>query len=169
MSVSHKTRRYALKSSEIKLILAKASEKLGSSITDFLDSKSNVEAIETSKGELLLVNRKPLLFKTGESVYPTLMFEQILSKLPKVVVDMGAIRHVCNGADVMAPGIVRYEGAFVKDALVLVVDLKHGKALALGEIQYDSESVKNVSKGVVVKNLHFVSDDLWSTLKTVGE
>ena len=45
---------------------------------------------------------------------------------------MGAIPYVCKGATVMAPGIVRVEGEFGKGDLVLIVDMKHGKALALG-------------------------------------
>jgi len=167
--VSRKGRRYSLKSSETKILLTKASEKLGSIIGDFIDSKANIEAIETDKREVLLVNRKPLLFREGEAVYPTLMFQELLSKLPKVVVDMGAIRHVCNGADIMAPGIVRFEGEFSKGSLILVVDVKHGKQLALGEAQYDAEAAKSIKKGVVVKNIHYVSDDIWNAIKTLGD
>jgi PUA domain protein len=161
-------RRYSLKSSETKILLAKASEKLGIGIGDFVDSKANVEAVEAGKAELLLVNKEPLLFRVGEEVYPTLVFHDILALLPKVVVDMGAVGHVCNGADIMAPGIVRFEGNFDKGSLVLVVDVKHSKQLALGEAQYDAESAKNIKKGVVVKNVHFVSDEVWNTMKTLG-
>jgi predicted ribosome-associated RNA-binding protein Tma20 len=50
----------------------------------------------------------------------------------------------------------------------LVVDVKHSKQLALGEAQYDAESAKNIKKGVVVKNVHFVSDEVWNTMKTLG-
>jgi PUA domain protein len=157
-----------LKSSETKALLLKASDKLGVNFADFIESKANVEAVETSKGEVLLVNRKPILFKVGEDVYPTLLFEEFLGKLPRVVVDMGAVRHVCNGADIMAPGIVRVEGELVKHGLVLVVDVQHGKKLALGEAQLDAESAKSVKKGVVVKNLHFVSDEMWNAIKELG-
>ncbi len=167
--MSHTAHRYSLKSGETKTLLTKASDKLGININGLIKSKVTVEAIKTDKGDVLLVNRKPLLFRIGEDVYPTLLFQEILSTLPRVVVDMGAIRHVCNGADVMAPGIVRYDGKFDKGNLVLVVDVKHGKQLALGEIQYDSETVKTVTKGVVVKTIHFVSDDIWNTIKTFSD
>jgi predicted RNA-binding protein (TIGR00451 family) len=69
----------------------------------------------------------------------------------------------------MAPGIVRYEGNFGKGDLVLAVDVKFRKSLALGEAQYDSETAKNIKQGVVVKNVHFVSDEIWNTMKTIGE
>jgi PUA domain protein len=82
---------------------------------------------------------------------------------------MGAIPYVCNGADVMAPGIVRFEGEFGKGDLVLVVDEKHGKPLALGEILYDSENAKSIKQGVVIRNIHFVSDKIWNFAKTLAE
>src|SRR4030042_2035432 len=166
--MSRKSRRYALKSSDTKTLLSKAAETLGINLSELIDSKATIEAIETGRGELLLVDKKPLLFRTGETVYPTLMFAEVVAKLPKVVVDMGAVRHVCNGAGIMAPGIVRYEGDFSKGGLVLVVDVKFGKPLALGEAQYDSEAAKNVKQGVVVKNVHFVSDEIWNAMKVLG-
>jgi PUA-domain protein len=167
--MSRKVRRYALKSSDTKALLSKAAEKLGINFGELIDSKATIEAVETGHGEVLLVDRKPLLFRTGETVYPTLLFEEKIAKLPRVVVDMGAVRHVCNGAGVMAPGIVRYEGEFKKGALVLVVDVKFGKPLALGEAQYDAEDAKSMKQGVVVKNIHFVSDEIWNAMKTFAD
>jgi PUA domain protein len=69
----------------------------------------------------------------------------------------------------MAPGIVRIEGEFSKGDIVIIVDEKHGKPLALGEILYDVENAKNVKQGVVVKNFHFVSDRIWNFAKTFVE
>ena len=161
-------RRYSLKSSETKTLLVKASETLGRGIENFVDPKACVEAFEAGKMIILLVNRRPLLFRVGEDIYPTLLFHEIFELLPKVVVDMGAVGHVCNGADVMAPGIVRFEGKFCADCLVLVVDVKYGKPLALGKVQYDSDSAKNVRAGVVVRNVHFVGDDVWNAMKTLN-
>jgi PUA domain protein len=82
---------------------------------------------------------------------------------------MGAIPYVCKGADVMAPGIVRIEGEFSKGDLVLVVDEKHGKSLALGESLRDSQSARNLKQGPVVKNEHYVSDKIWNFAKTLTE
>ena len=76
---------------------------------------------------------------------------------------------MCKGADVMAPGIVRVEGAFNKGDLVLVVDMKHGKALALGESLMDAEVARQIKKGPVIKTLHYVSDKIWDHTKTLTE
>jgi len=164
-----KHRRYSLKSKEAKILLNKASEKLKMNLGTVVGAKANVEAIEADRGEVLLINGKPLLFRIGEDVFPTLFFKEVSALLPTVVVDMGAVPYVCNGADVMAPGIVHIAGEFSKGAIVLVVDEKHGKPLALGEILYDAENAKNVKQGVVVKNVHWVSDKIWNFAKALAE
>jgi PUA-domain protein len=160
-----KYRRYSLKPKEAKLDLNRVSEKLKINLETVVGTKSNVEAAETDFGQILLINGKPLLFKVGDNVLPTLFFTDVLVLLPKVVVDMGAVPHVCNGADIMAPGIVRTEGEFRKGDLVVIVDEKHGKPLALGEVLFDSEDLSHIEKGSVVKNAHFVSDKYWNSAK----
>jgi len=167
--MTQKHRRYSLKTKESKQILNQASEKLKTNLEAIFDAKANLETVETDFGQLLLISGKPMLFKTGDRVLPTLLANEVLTQLPKVVVDMGAIPHVCNGADVMAPGIVRFEGAFGKGDLVLVVDVKHGKPLAIGEILFDAQSVKEVKKGAVVKNIHYVGDQVWNLAKTITD
>jgi PUA domain protein len=158
-----------LKSKEAKALLNKASEKLKIDLGTVVDTKANIEVVEADFGEVFLINGKPLLFRAGAEVFPTLFFKEISGRVPKVVVDMGAVPYVCNGADIMAPGIVRVEGEFSKGAIVLVVDEKHGKPLALGEILYDAAEAMNIKQGVVVKSVHYVSDKTWNFAKTLVE
>jgi PUA domain protein len=167
--MSQKRRRYSLKLKEGKLLLNKVSEKLKINMEPILGSKANVEIVEAGFGQIILVNGKPLFFKVNGNVLPTLFFREISVYAPKVVVDLGAVPYVCNGADVMAPGIVRFEGEFSKGDIVLVVDEKHGKPLALGEILYDATEARNVKQGIVVKNVHFVSDKIWNFAKVLAE
>ena len=162
-----KHRRYALKSKQAKLILHEVSERLKVNLDALFGSKANVEVVDADVGEIYLVNGNPLFFKAGERVLPTLLFQDFALHAPKIVVDMGAVPYVCNGADVMAPGIVRVEGEFGKGDLVLVVDEKHGKPLAVGESLHGSESVRNTKQGAVVKSVHFVSDKIWNFAKTL--
>src|SRR5664279_3951153 len=158
-------RRYPLKAKEAKQIVEEASKKLKLE----LDAKANVEVVESDVGEIYLIEGKPILFKAGDRILPTLLFTEFTAKAPKIVVDMGAIPYVCKGATVMAPGIVRIEGEFAVGDLVLVVDMKHGKALALGESLLDSETAKQTKKGPVAKTLHYVSDKIWNYIKTIAE
>jgi PUA-domain protein len=162
-------RRYPLKAKEAKQILEEASKKLGLDLDGLFGAKANVEVVESDVGEIYLIEGKPILYKTGDSVLPTLLFSEFTAKAPKIVVDMGAIPYVCKGATVMAPGIVRIEGEFGKGELVLVVDMKHGKALALGESLLDAETAKQTKKGPVVKTQHYVSDKVWDYIKTLSQ
>jgi len=165
--MSQRQRRYSLKSKDAKLILNEVSERLKVNVDALFGSKANVEVVEGNFGQLYLIGGNPLFFKVEERVLPTLLFQKFAARAPKVVVDMGAVPYVCKGADVMAPGIVRVEGEFDKGDLVLVVDEKHGKALALGESLYDSETARSTKQGAVVKNFHFVNDKIWNFAKTL--
>jgi len=158
-------RRYFLKDKETKALLTKITEKLKINTEQLFEDKTNFEIVEVDFGDVFLVNGKPLMFKTGQEVYPTLAFEKFLTMAPRVVVDMGAIPYVCKGANIMAPGIRRLEGEFGKGDIVLIVDEKHGKTLALGESLQSSEEAKNIKQGPIIKNLHFVSDKVWSYIK----
>lgn len=167
--MSDKYRRYSLKSKRAKALLSEISERLRWSMVALFDSKANVEVVEADFGQIYIVNGKPLFFAVGPQTLPTLLFQEFTEQAPKVVVDMGAVPYVCKGADVMAPGIVRVEGEFSKGDVVVVVDEKYGKALALGESLYDSETARNVRQGTVVKNFHFVSDRIWNLARALTE
>jgi PUA-domain protein len=163
-----KQRRYPLKAKEAKQIIEEASKKLRFDLNELFGAKANVEVVESDIGEIYLIEGKPILYKSEDMVLPTLLFSEFTVKAPKIVVDMGAIPYVCKGATVMAPGIVRIEGEFIKGDLVLVVDMKHGKALALGQSLLDSETAKQTKKGPVAKTLHYVSDKIWDYIKTIA-
>jgi PUA-domain protein len=98
--------------------------------------------------------------RKGDALYPHLGGTHV-DRLPRVIVDMGAIPYVCNGADVMAPGITDMD-AFMAGDIVVVRDITHGKALAIGRALKNSSDIEAVKKGKVVENLHYVGDSLWS-------
>jgi len=164
-----KFRRHFLKTKEAEALLNKASEKLKVDLMQIFKAKVNVELIQTEFAEIYLINGKPSLVKAEDNIFPTLVFNEFLASSPKVVVDMGAVPYVCNGANVMAPGIVRFEGEFRKGDYVIVVDEKHGKPIAVGEIIYDSDTARKVSEGVVTRNIHFVGDRIWNFLKKLAD
>ena len=163
------TKRHFLKEKDVEKLLEELSSRLPIEIRQLLGSKPRIEVAEAESAEIFILNGKPILARINRILFPTLLFEENLPLLPKIIVDMGAIPYICNGADVMAPGIVRVEGEFGKGDIVLVVDEKHGKPLALGESLGDAESVRNTRQGAVFKNVHFVSDKIWNFAKTLTE
>ncbi len=108
------------------------------------------------------------MFARSEGTFlPTLIPNGVFPLLPKIVVDMGAVPHICNGADLMAPGVVQIDGDFHTDDLLLIVDERHGKPLAIGAALLDSHVVRKLKHGKVVKNIHYVGDSLWKMLKKI--
>jgi len=160
-----KRRRHFLKEKESKRFLLEVSKTLGTDIEQLLGSKTRVEVNETETAEIFIFNGRPVLARSNGELFPTLSFEELFPIIPKIVVDMGAVPYVCKGADVMAPGVVAIKGEFKENDLLLVVDERHGKPLAVGAALFSSEAMKTVTNGKTVKNLHYVSDKLWSYLR----
>jgi len=164
-----KTRRCSIKLKDSKKLFLEISKRLNFNFEVLFSFKSKVEIVEISSVKLYIVEGKPLFFKISQLVMPTLLFDKFYSTLPRIVVDMGAVPFVCKGANIMVPGIVRVEAEFEKDKLVVIVDEKHGKALAIGESLYASNEIRNMKQGIVITNLHFVSDKIWTAAKALIE
>ena len=79
-----------------------------------------------------------------------------------VSIDEGAIRFICNGADVMGPGITGADLAIQAGDHVWVRDAKHLKPLAIGRALVDGPTLASKAPGKAVKNLHYVGDELWN-------
>ena len=99
---------------------------------------------------------------------PFLGDEKLLESFPETVVDSGAVRFLCNGADVMRPGITAFKGSFKKGDIVVVQEEKHHKYIAVGLALLDSTEASKVEKGAVVKSLHYVGDKVWEAHKQMG-
>ena len=162
-------KRHFLREKETEKILKELSQKLHIKNQQLLGSKPRIELAEAQSTEIFIVNGKPILARLEGTLYPTLTFEQIFHFLPKITVDMGAVPHLCNGADVMAPGLVRINGDFKENDVLLVVDEQHEKPLAIGVALYDSQHTRELKHGKVVRNVHYVGDRLWNLLKKMQQ
>lgn len=160
--------RHFLKTKESKDLLKEASERFKVDLEQIFKDKVSLEVIETESGGIYFAEEKPIFVRNRDIIHPTLSFKAFSDVAPRVVVDMGAVPYVCKGANIMAPGIRRYEGVFRKGDLVLITDEKHGKSIALGEIAYDLEEAKSIKQGIVVKNVHFVGDKVWNFIKELS-
>ena len=104
--------------------------------------------------------------RIGEIYLPFLSEIVLLEKFPKAVVDSGAIKYVCNGANIMRPGIKKFS-EFQKDDIICVVEEVHNKFLAIGKALVSSDEMSTITKGEVVKNLHYISDKYWESAKLI--
>jgi len=78
-----------------------------------------------------------------------------------VTVDMGAVRFIYNGADVMAPGIAEADPAIRAGDVVWVRDEKNRRPLAVGRAIMDGPTMAREKKGKAIETIHHVGDDLW--------
>jgi PUA-domain protein len=153
---------YALRNKEVKRLIKEFIKSY--KVTDLITlqkSKYRIDCIEIENKKVYTFNRVPLIIGINDELYPSLIFKEVLSFLPNVVVDIGAIAHVCNGADIMLPGIRKMNGEIKKGSLVLIRDEKYGKDLALGISLFSNEDLKNMKKGKVIENVHHVGDKIW--------
>ncbi len=106
---------------------------------------------------------------SNEEVVPFLKMDDYLGRISAIVIDQGAIRFICNGANVMRPGIVRWEGEFQAGDIIAVKEAGHNKLIAVGAALVPSQDLTAMSKGVAVKNLHYVGDPFWEAYKTIEQ
>jgi PUA-domain protein len=164
--MSEVSRRQFLREKEAVRLLDEFSRKLKIDVRDLVGvKKPSLESAEGPNLKVFYLEGKPLLASTKDGLIPTLLFEKALFVLPRITVNMGAVPYVCNGADVLAPGVVRIEGAFAVGDLALVVDERHSKPLAVVSALVDSQAASGLKRGKVAGNLHYVGDALWNMLK----
>ena len=113
----------------------------------------NLKVYFIDQNSQLIVGSGITILKIDDQYLPFLNQTQVLEKFPNVMVDMGAVKFMCNGANVMRPGIKKYT-KFSKDDVVCIVEESKHKFLAVGKALTDSLELENISKGEVVKNLH---------------
>lgn len=132
------------------------------SIKDFFLKKERVAKKNFEKYEILVKDKTPLFFFDDSKPIPTLKLEMKKEMLPRVTVDMGAVKFVSSGADVMRPGIVEIPEQIKEGDAVVIDEETHHKPLAIAKAIYSSMKMKEMGKGKVLKNLHCVGDKLWN-------
>lgn len=150
-------KRYYLKKKKLKEIKAK----LGP-YSPLIPSKAKVEILETDLPDLILVDGEPILMILDGDPFPTLkgvLKQPIESHI--VVVDMGAVKFMASGADVMSPGIVAADPQIQEGDTVIIVDENHRKPLAMGKAIISGEEMVKKDKGKAVNTLHYIGDKIW--------
>lgn len=81
-------------------------------------------------------------------------------RLRSVTVDMGAVKFVHNGADVMAPGVTEADPALEPGAWCWVCDERNRQPLAVGKCLVPAAAMVR-GKGKAVASVHHIGDRLW--------
>ncbi|NHV97240.1 MAG: RNA-binding protein [Thaumarchaeota archaeon] len=125
-------------------------------------------ALELDDRRALLMLDDFKVVRVGDKFVPFLADTKRVEAFPYVTVDIGAVRFICNGADVMRPGVKSFPTSFKKGDVVVVKDEKYHKAVAVGEASVSSEEAQQLTKGPIIINIHYVGDKIWEMAKEKG-
>mmetsp|Transcript_20429 Transcript_20429/g.37981 ORF Transcript_20429/g.37981 Transcript_20429/m.37981 type:complete len:183 (-) Transcript_20429:53-601(-) len=112
-------------------------------------------------------NKEPLFFNQREGpFYPTLrLLHRAGSFMEKITVDIGAVKPLITGAELMCPGILKDGlGDFPANTPVQIMAVGKTLPFAIGITKMSSEDIRETNNGVGVEILHTLGDGLWSTL-----
>lgn len=161
-------KRYHLNRKKIKQLTHQISEVLPADPYNLIKRGTRVEVVELiSKGEIILINEKAAYIKKNDAIFPSLLNATTLTSLPSLTVDTGAISHICNGADVMAPGVVKIEGDFDVNDIVVVNEERFSKVIALAKALFNSKQIIAKEQGKIAETLHFIGDQFWEAMKSI--
>jgi PUA domain protein len=126
---------------------------------------ASLERAETDEGiDLIFVDGQPLImFIEGQPFFTVLGAIELSPQRKVVIVDSGAVKFIANGADVMSPGIVSADPEIMPGDLVVVIDEKYRKALAIGKAIISGREMHG--EGKAIKSLHYIGDQIWKGLE----
>ena len=120
--------------------------------------KDKIEIID----DVIFFNNEPSFLYHEKNIIPHL---KLLNKkniiMKKITVDMGAIKFISGGADIMRPGILDIEDGIEKDEYKIIIDENNKKPIAVGIANFDSIELKKLNSGKVIRNVHYVGDIYW--------
>jgi len=143
-------------------LIAQLTEFFGEEITNSLQKDIIIEEVRTDIGTFIVNNSKIWVFDHENMKIPTIHFlRQHAYSIPKIVVDIGAIRFITNGADVMAPGIVFFDEQIKEGSIVVIHEERANSIIGIGQSLISSKDFSKSNKGKVIKNLHHLRDSIW--------
>ena len=128
-----------------------------------IEKIKDIRSIQIDTNTAIVISDSFILINLNDNIFPFLKDKKTLGKLPIVTVDQGAIRFICNGADIMRPGIKHIKHDFQKNAIVVIVEELHATNIAVGQTLYSRTEILDLKQGSVISNLHFLGDDIWKS------
>jgi PUA domain protein len=124
--------------------------------------KGKLEVLETTDHTLILLNEVPIALCIDKTPFFTVRGAiELNPQRHRVTVDMGAVRFIHNGADVMSPGIVDADESITPGDFVVIIDERHKKPLGIGMALVTGIEMIHETKGKAVRIIHYVGDKIW--------
>ncbi len=146
-------------------MISKIETQLGLSLE--LSKSAQAQCTEPEGGTVFIGLDGYEFVQAGEKFFPFLGSQETLALFPEAIVDEGAIKFLLNGADVMRPGIRKFDEWGPAGKTVVVKEEKKGRAIAVGPSTVPSSDAQAMTKGGCVKNVHHVGDKYWNLHKAL--
>jgi PUA domain protein len=154
-------RRSRLRSKDMKKVLAWMEEEWGIGIPEDME----METCSVDGQQSYVVNGKIVGMEEKGGFMMTLKGIMELKPTKRwVTVDMGAVRFLANGADVMAPGIVEADPGIEEGDIVWIRDERNLRPLCVGRALIPGSEMGPKDSGKAVKTLHYVGDPIWNVV-----
>ncbi|MGL4669294.1 MAG: RNA-binding protein [Methanobacteriaceae archaeon] len=152
-------KRYHLKKKKLKEV----KKELGKYVS-IIPDKSTVELVEAEPYPIILVDSKPYIILVDDKPFPTLkaILSIDINSTYLVTVDMGAVKFMANGADVMSPGIVAADDDIIEGDIVTIVDENNKQPLAIAIAKITGLEMVENTKGKACTTIHFIGDEIWN-------
>ena len=146
-----------------KKVIRELNNKLNNTFSSNFDfEKFTIDSAMVGNSEVFFFDNELLALNINNE--PFLSIRGILKFQPTrrfVTVDMGAVKFVTNGADVMSPGIVDADLNLLVADIVWVRDEQNKKPLAIGAALMTGPLMIESKSDKAVKTLHYIGDHLW--------
>jgi len=153
--------RHILGKKDITNIIKKTKEQFD---YDINFEKSTFESGIFDDKKLIFIDEVPCFVEENKNYYFTMFgINKFKLKNNFVIVDMGAVKFVINGADIMTPGIVDADPNIKEGDQVWICDQRNKKILATGIALIDGEMMKTSNKGKAIKSRFYVGDLIWNS------
>jgi PUA-domain protein len=165
-------RRYYLSKKELKALESLLAESWLKKLVGNLRSRE-VELAIFDNFEIIIVDKKPCLVRRHSLLFPTLrcLYSTNFSSYPAVIIDRGATLALTRGADLMAPGIKKVSSSFSSGEVIVAVDEKILKPVAVLQALMNSNEIEELirvkGKGKVAKNIHRPNDIIWKASQSL--
>ncbi len=153
-------KRHRLRKKEIKKLVGQIEDTLCS---EFDVGSGTIDRASGPEFDVLFVDGEIDAIVQDEEVFPTIRgLLKMDGAKRSVTVDMGAIKFVANGADVMSPGIVDADLGIKEGDLVWIQDENNHRPLSIGRALLSGPEMVESKTGKGVKTIHYVGDPLWN-------
>lgn len=137
------------------------SKDLSKLVENYKFEVSKKDFVEIIDDKIIIINKISSFFYYEDKVVPTLKLLKSHSLLKSVIIDIGAVKFIVNGADLMRPGIKEINQEIKKGDFVSIQDENNKISIAVGIALFDAEEMSKMTSGKAIKIIHYIGDELW--------